>query len=471
MTDIPIPPADRDAEMSTLGSMLLDAAVIEPVSIVLPDSDAFYDIEHRIIYQALLALHNRNKPIDIIVVQDYLRRHHVLEKIGGWEYLLTLSESSPSPVNAVFYAEVVAEKAVRRKAIHAARNLEDAAACGNGQLRAALDECAAIAESGGVRPMESTSLADLMAEPGDDIAWLIEDLLPSGGLSMLASKPKVGKSTLARCMALAVARSERFLGHACQGGPVLYLGLEDKRAATADHFRRLGAAHEPVHIITNRPADGLPVNAVKAEIERLGAVLCIVDTLARMIDIEDLNDYAQVQRSVGPLLDLSRRTNCHVALLHHTGKSDRPDGDSILGSTALFGIVDVVATMKRNADGQRTLATVARYGADIEPTIIAMNPDTGAVSNTGTVASQQDTEIEAAILDSLAESATALTRIQLQKAIGGRRGPVYEALSELTRQGKIERLGNGQKTNPYRFRILFPASALSDETLARMTRE
>jgi AAA domain len=89
--------------------------------------------------------------------------------------------------------------------------------------------------------MELTSLGDLLQETDEELPWLEENLLPSRGFSLLAGKPKAGKSTFARCLALAVARGECFLGRATTKGPVLYLALEEKRSEVRNHFREMGA--------------------------------------------------------------------------------------------------------------------------------------------------------------------------------------------------------------------------------------
>jgi len=73
-----------------------------------------------------------------------------------------------------------------------------------------------------------TALGDLMTEDPEQIDWVLEDTLPAAGMSLLVAKPKVGKSTLARCLALAVARGEEFLGRSTSQGVVVYLALEKK---------------------------------------------------------------------------------------------------------------------------------------------------------------------------------------------------------------------------------------------------
>ena len=63
-----------------------------------------------------------------------------------------------------------------------------------------------IAEAPRVTPTSSgivlTSLSDLLSEPDEQIPYLVDQMLPAGGLSLLAGKPKSGKSTLARFLAL-----------------------------------------------------------------------------------------------------------------------------------------------------------------------------------------------------------------------------------------------------------------------------
>src|SRR5262245_33223549 len=73
------------------------------------------------------------------------------------------------------------------------------------------------------------ALGELLAEPVEEQAWVVADRLPVGGLGLLCGKPKAGKSTLTRCLALAVARGEPWLGSVTTVGPVIYLALEEKR--------------------------------------------------------------------------------------------------------------------------------------------------------------------------------------------------------------------------------------------------
>lgn len=88
--------------------------------------------------------------------------------------------------------------------------------------------------------MGLTHARDLLTEVEEETDWLIEGLLPSGGFSVITAKPKVGKSTLVKQMALNIAKGEPFLDRWCMQGPVIYLALEDKRSEIRKHLKAMG---------------------------------------------------------------------------------------------------------------------------------------------------------------------------------------------------------------------------------------
>src|SRR6266542_1619661 len=186
--------------------------------------------------------------------------------------------------------------------------------------------------------MRFVALGDILSEPEEEHRCLVDPLLPTGGLSVLAGKPKAGKSTIARTLALAVAQGKPWLEKFMTSqGPVIYLALEEKRQELRRHFRAMGATgDEPIKVFVSlAPTDGL--SQLRAEVDKTKPALVIVDPLLRFTRIEDANDYAVVSKAFEPLLGLARDTGSHVLALHHIGKGDHSGGDAILGSTAIFG--------------------------------------------------------------------------------------------------------------------------------------
>ncbi len=105
-------PHNLDAEIATLGSMMIDGAAIERVSEFLAPDD-FYREAHHVIYDALIALSGRNEPVDLVTLSEELQRRGKLEEVGGIAYLTTLMDSVPSAANVDYYAQIVEEYAIR----------------------------------------------------------------------------------------------------------------------------------------------------------------------------------------------------------------------------------------------------------------------------------------------------------------------------------------------------------------------
>lgn len=111
-----VPPHDEHAEMAVLGGMLLSRSAIEEVAGMLTGA-SFYLPKHEHVYDAIVALENRDEPTDAVAVAKELTSRGELAKIGGPAYLHDLMGSVPTAANAGYYAEIVREYAVRRRLI------------------------------------------------------------------------------------------------------------------------------------------------------------------------------------------------------------------------------------------------------------------------------------------------------------------------------------------------------------------
>src|SRR3990172_10387194 len=89
--------------------------------------------------------------------------------------------------------------------------------------------------------MPLIKLSDLFKEPEESVSYLVSDMLPTGGFSFMASKPKTDKSTLTRNLALSVSRGGSFLNRTTQKGSVIYYALEEKKSEVRRHFKDMGA--------------------------------------------------------------------------------------------------------------------------------------------------------------------------------------------------------------------------------------
>lgn len=112
-------PHDVNAEQSVLGSVLLDSNLIVDVFEVLSDPEVFYHEAHREIFRTIKNLFAEGKTVDVITVSDALKKHQLLESVGGFEYLSELSDVGMLISNVSHHARIVAEKHMLRELIKA----------------------------------------------------------------------------------------------------------------------------------------------------------------------------------------------------------------------------------------------------------------------------------------------------------------------------------------------------------------
>ena len=114
-----LPPQNREAEEAVLGSLLIDPdAIFEVVGFLRPEM--FYATVNRWIYEAILRIHSRNNPIDVLTLLEELRRNDQLEEVGGEPYLTGLVGVVPNSINVESYGRIVEAAGVRRDLLSAA---------------------------------------------------------------------------------------------------------------------------------------------------------------------------------------------------------------------------------------------------------------------------------------------------------------------------------------------------------------
>ncbi len=117
-----IPPQSLEAEMSFLGSVLIDKDAMLKVADMIHPED-FYKDAHAKIYDAIIELYGRNEPVDMLTLGTRLEERGVLEQIGGRSYLAALTNAVPTASNVVHYAGIVHRKATRRRLLSAAHEI------------------------------------------------------------------------------------------------------------------------------------------------------------------------------------------------------------------------------------------------------------------------------------------------------------------------------------------------------------
>ncbi len=224
-----IPPQSIEAEQAALGAMLLEREAISRAVELLRAED-FYRESHRLIYHGILDLFNRNEPVDLITLGEWLKSHEQLEAIGGTLYLTTVMSQVPTAAGIAHYAGIIRARSLQRQLIKAADEIMTAAYQPDKELEELVDESEqkifAIAErnvsSGFVR------LHDLVKKQFFNIEDTRESGVPGAGLTtgfreldaitaglqnsdliILAARPSMGKTAMALNIARNVAMLER----------------------------------------------------------------------------------------------------------------------------------------------------------------------------------------------------------------------------------------------------------------------
>jgi replicative DNA helicase len=118
------PPQNTEAEASLLGAILIDTDAIVKIADAITVDD-FYDARHARIYEALLALYERRASIDVLTLADQLKGTGFLDMVGGPAYLTELTNYVPTASHVEEYADIVAQKALRRRLIKVSAEMAD----------------------------------------------------------------------------------------------------------------------------------------------------------------------------------------------------------------------------------------------------------------------------------------------------------------------------------------------------------
>jgi replicative DNA helicase len=134
-----IPPHNDEAEIATLGAVLLDAdAITKIIPIIRPDD--FYKTSHKKIFQAILDLDSRSEAVDLITLTEELKKNGELESCGGAAYISRLTSSVPTSANVEYYAKIVQEESLRRSIIRISQELAAKSYDDSLEVRAIIDD-------------------------------------------------------------------------------------------------------------------------------------------------------------------------------------------------------------------------------------------------------------------------------------------------------------------------------------------
>ncbi|CAN5517602.1 replicative DNA helicase [soil metagenome] len=307
-----VPPHNLDAEESLLGAMLLSRTAIDVASESVSPDD-FYKPAHGHIYDAITSLSSQGEPVDPVTVAEELRRHDLLDAIGGPPTLVALQAATPATSSAARYAKIVEEHALLRGLIGVAGEIAEIGYSLPDDVTNALDDAETmmfkVAEH---RQTDSMSrLHDLLDQTLDSLEALYErgdaitgtptgftdfDELTAGlqpnALIVVGARPGMGKTSFAMGMA----------GHAALEAhrPVLFFSLEMSRVELSQRLLCSEARVDSTKVRNGRLSDD-DWRRISHAIGRLGEANLWIDDNPNLTVMEIRSKARRLQAKVGQL--------------------------------------------------------------------------------------------------------------------------------------------------------------------------
>ncbi|WP_137702884.1 AAA family ATPase [Marimonas lutisalis] len=207
---------------------------------------------------------------------------------------------------------------------------------------------------------ETFSALDLQTTDFPPVSWIVRDLIPEG-LTLLAGKPKLGKSWMALQIGYSVATGDEVLGRQATQGSVLYAALEDNQRRLKSRLEKTTTESERwpelLEFATEWPR--LDVSGLDALEGWLGqhpdARLIIIDTLATVRPSGNSRDslHQSDYQALRGLHALANTRGIAIVVIHHVRKADADDRfDTVSGSTGLTGAADATLVLSNSTDGK-----------------------------------------------------------------------------------------------------------------------
>ena len=252
-----LPPQAVEVEEAVLGALMLERDAMQVVSGII-DTGSFYRDENQKIFEAIKTIFDKDKPIDLMTVTQYLKDNDLLDQVGGPGYITQLTRRVASAAHIEFHARIIAQKYIQRELIRISSEIQTRSydesvdiddliefsrselntidnflVCSNpGKMMEVVAKEAVIAIEEDVKAIKegtvpgiSTGLYDLDESTG---GWRNTNLIT------IAARPGVGKTSFALHLAVTAAR---------QGKWVNFYGLEMK---STDLFRIILSAETDI---------------------------------------------------------------------------------------------------------------------------------------------------------------------------------------------------------------------------------
>lgn len=287
--------------------------------------------------------------------------------------------------------------------------------------------------------------------------FLFDNLLYNG-LTVLAGRPKQGKSWMALQLAIDAALGRPGLGKfpACHGPQgVLYYGLEEKDNRTKNRLAKLIDPNEPLQqniqfIYELMPLMGGGLEVIEADLQEQHYGFVVIDTLYAALGgasrKRNADIVAEDYNVVKGLQDLAQKYQTAILLIHHTRKAGSDNSiDKVQGTTGITAGCDAVWVIERGP--KCTTLDISPRDMEAAEYAVHMNTDEQAFgwSVVGDADDARTSEARWEILDLLQETTEPMQPNDIAKALRKNRVTVRRLLSELRKSGQVSKALDGYR--------------------------
>lgn len=299
------------------------------------------------------------------------------------------------------------------------------------------------------------SAHDLLKKEFAPIEWIVPDLIPEG-LTIVASKSKMGKSWLMLDLAWQVGANHMFLGRQCARGDVLVLALEDSERRLKDRMQKLNLLLSRAHMesqhrihfkTTWRRSDlGGVADIARWLDNNPDARLVIVDVWRRIAPPHKAGTigYNQDYEHLNEIHRLANDRRIAIVLVMHLKKAPSETGDpfdDVMGSAGQVGVADTTLILRRSGGG----VTLYARGRDVQEIELAVkfDADTCRWESLGDAEKLREAQETNLIVNALRASGSEMATSEIVERTGMERSIVDVELGRLIKQGKIRRTRRG----------------------------